>query len=339
MLKNLKMQPVCSCVFVLTLAATSLTMPTGILAEPSKSATSQPSTQSAEQPFEPLFSISVDGKKGYIDKTGKVVIEPRFGMVQRLFDGRLAMACRPDRLSMGYIDRKGDWAIEPRYGDAHSFKEGLAAVRIDGEFGFIDETGRVVITPQYDCVGWFYQGVARVGVESWSSLIKRQVADVGTTCNWVYIDKKGRRISKARAEKQREQAEQWELKPKEKDGRYGLIDRDGNWTLPPTLVHIRAFHGGRAAARSNNGWGHIDETGKLVIAVQYEFVEDYVADSNVSVVKQGGKWGMINDSGDWIVKPRFSWSNGIQHGLWSVVLDGKAGYIDLSGNWVWEPTN
>ena len=63
----------------------------------------------------PLFSVREDGKFGYIDKTGKLV-------------------------------------IPPMYDEAYDFNEGLAKVEIGGKAGFIDTTGKVVIPPQYDRV-------------------------------------------------------------------------------------------------------------------------------------------------------------------------------------------
>ena len=46
----------------------------------------------------------------------------------------------------GFIDKIGKVVIEPKYPDAESFSEGLARVLKD-KFGFIDKTGKVVIEP------------------------------------------------------------------------------------------------------------------------------------------------------------------------------------------------
>ena len=62
-----------------------------------------------------LLSIKKDGKWGYMDKTGKVVIEPQFDGVRL-------------------------------------FSEGLANVWIGDKEGYIDKTGKIVINPQFDFV-------------------------------------------------------------------------------------------------------------------------------------------------------------------------------------------
>ena len=66
----------------------------------------------------PLFPVIQNGKWGYIDRTGKIVIPP-------LFDG------------------------------TGGFSEGLANVKIGDKWGFIDKTGRYVIKPQFDGAGIF----------------------------------------------------------------------------------------------------------------------------------------------------------------------------------------
>ena len=76
------------------------------------------------------FVINGEGKVGYIDKTGKLVIPYQYGTVE---------------------------------GDAADFSEGLAWVSNgDGKIGYIDKTGKLVIPYQYSRAGDFSEGLARV---------------------------------------------------------------------------------------------------------------------------------------------------------------------------------
>src|SRR5688572_25841224 len=48
----------------------------------------------------------------------------------------------------GYIDRAGQVVIKAQFDRAERFSEGRAAVAINDKYGFIDETGRVVVAPR-----------------------------------------------------------------------------------------------------------------------------------------------------------------------------------------------
>jgi len=63
----------------------------------------------------------------------------------------------------GYIDHSGKTIIEARFDNTSGFSEGLAAVLIDGKWGYIDTTGKMVIEPQpWQEAGEFHNGLARV---------------------------------------------------------------------------------------------------------------------------------------------------------------------------------
>ena len=66
----------------------------------------------------------------------------------------------------GFIDKNGKVVIEPQFDDTYPFSEGLAMVEKDGKRGYIDKSGKVVIEPQFDEVGDFSEGLAGVAIES-----------------------------------------------------------------------------------------------------------------------------------------------------------------------------
>jgi len=47
----------------------------------------------------------------------------------------------------GYIDKTGNVIIESQFDSAWDFSEGLARVSIEGKYGYIDDTGEYVISP------------------------------------------------------------------------------------------------------------------------------------------------------------------------------------------------
>lgn len=118
---------------------------------------------------EGLAAVQINGKVGYIDKTGNCVIPPKYDNEGysiradwRDFSENLA-AVRING-KFGYIDKTGNWVIPPRYDFVQRFSDGLAAVYINRKFGYIDRTGNQIISPQYDYVEdhGFSEGVAYV---------------------------------------------------------------------------------------------------------------------------------------------------------------------------------
>jgi hypothetical protein len=109
---------------------------------------------------EGLAAVNVDGKWGYIDKTGQIVIEPKFDR-PGVFSGGLARVTIGKK--RGYIRRNGEYAIEPRFFTAGTFHEGLAFVSEDGSKSCcIDETGDVVFELKSGFPKRFYCGLAPV---------------------------------------------------------------------------------------------------------------------------------------------------------------------------------
>lgn len=62
----------------------------------------------------------------------------------------------------GYIDQTGKEVINPQFKSAGQFSEGLAAVRLNGTYGYIDKLGSFIIKPQYDFALPFQSGQAKV---------------------------------------------------------------------------------------------------------------------------------------------------------------------------------
>src|SRR6516225_80814 len=76
-----------------------------------------------------LFPVRVKGKYGYIDKTGKMVIQPTYAGAQRFSDGLAAVQLQPPPAGkVGYIDETGKMVIPPQFETADPFSEGRAPV-------------------------------------------------------------------------------------------------------------------------------------------------------------------------------------------------------------------
>ena len=126
----------------------------------------EPQYESAGDFSEGRACVAVGDKHGYIDKTGRWVLELPKGTVARTdwsaFSAGLAAVWQGEKA--GYIDRHGTMVIAPQFFDARPFAEGLAAVckASGGLWGYIDKKGTMVIAPQFGQAEPFHRGVARV---------------------------------------------------------------------------------------------------------------------------------------------------------------------------------
>ena len=81
-------------------------------------------------------------------------------------EGLVAVRIGGDAGKYGWIDKTGKYVINPQFDYATGFLEGLACVRIGdrntGKYGYIDKTGKYVIKPQFDHATKLFEGLARV---------------------------------------------------------------------------------------------------------------------------------------------------------------------------------
>jgi serine/threonine protein kinase len=102
------------------------------------------------------------GKYGFRNEFKRVVIEPKYEDAQLSFLNNKLAAVKLNG-KWGYIDRSGKEVIPFKFDEAWFFSQGLAAVKSNDKWGFIDENGVLVIPYKYS-MGAFFEsdGYAKV---------------------------------------------------------------------------------------------------------------------------------------------------------------------------------
>lgn len=114
---------------------------------------------------EGLAAAKLDGRMGYIDTRGAWVIPPQFAFTYGFSEG-LAWTQREEGGKYGAIDCAGRWVIEPTFTEMpQPFSEGRAIVKIDGKYGYVDRTGQLVIPARYGKPHKFTGGAAQVHLD------------------------------------------------------------------------------------------------------------------------------------------------------------------------------
>jgi hypothetical protein len=158
------------------------------------------SVQAQQPQREPsgLSPIEKNGKYGFADKSGKLVIEPQYELAYEFSEGLAAVRINN---KFGFIDQTGKFVIEPKYSLTTDFSDGLASVaigRYPGKWGYIDKLGKLVIPIRYDYALEFSEGLAAVKVgELWGYIDKagkfsEGLAPVSVGGKWGYVDRVGK---------------------------------------------------------------------------------------------------------------------------------------------------
>ena len=120
----------------------------------------------------------------------------------------------------------------------------------------------------------------------------------------------------------------------------GYIDKTGALVIAPQFSLAWNFSGGLARVEVREKMIYINKQGKTVFTIPNGFWADQFSEglANVSIRNGSGAeaWGYINRKGDFVIKPQFEKAEPFYQGLAQVFLNGQAGYIDKSGQFVWK---
>lgn len=282
---------------------------------------------------------------GYIDRTGKMVISPKY-----LASGNFSQGLAPVKFTnqkYGFIDRGGKTVIAAKYDLASGFVDGLAIVQIDGKMGAIDRRGKLVIQPVYSNAAWEFQ----------AGLLAVKQGNL-----WGFVDKQGQMVIKPQfVDPQLSQLGEEEvdiarfylhrfsdgLAAVTRDGvNYGYINNQGEMVIPPMFKYARAFTEGLGLVQTQTGtWGFIDRTGKIVTSLSIsentqvaEVAILSILSEGLAGVKIGAKWGFVDRQGNQIIPPQFDNIYPFSEGLAGVVVKGKYGFINRQGKMIIPPT-
>jgi len=206
--------------------------------------------------------VKVGKQVFFIDASGSTVLKPQVSSIDSFSEG-LAVASKGGSKKLGYVNKKGEFVIEPRFNFAYSFSEGKASVcktKI-GECGYINKDGKIVIKQSLDGARKFVNGLAPAKTGGFNG-------------QWGYVDAKGKFV----VEPQFEQAMPFSeglaaVRTTIKKSKYviekniwGYINREGKWIIEPKYESTQGFMGGLAPVQHPSGWKFIDKKGETAFS-------------------------------------------------------------------------
>lgn len=306
--------------------------------------------------------VKIGEEWGFIDVNGNVIIDPCLSSPCKFNNGLLPAN---DNGLWGYLDPDGNWAVEPQFVIALPFSEGFATVGLMDEnlthpvYSIINHTGRTITKFNDGCgrgrpfnkgvaiVGWdnqLYAVVDRTGTKVFDTQFENYNGDessgqfifdglmaVKSEGKWGFIDRAGEWIIKA----QFEDSDYFHnrLCSVKKDGKWGVIDTTGKWVVEPKYEWYVRFNDGLASVDMDGGYGYINTKGETVIEGRFIVAHDFY--NGVAQVLTGDGWGLIDKEGNWILEPTYQEMRDFTQGLAAVQIDDTNwGYIDTTGKLV-----
>lgn len=292
-----------------------------------------------------LFVVIVNDKCGYIDRTGNIVIEPRFHGADQFSEGLASVAVSDNGYAQGYIDETGKIVIKPQFDIAGRFSEGVAPVGFEESrtdlfglayrWGYIDQAGRYLVEPKYSSAFGFSEGLA---------VVKEPDGD------YYFINKAGQAAIPQRFKYAGSFSDG--LACVMIGGKYGFIDKSGQVIIKPQFSSPGTFSEGLALVRVGGNiieyspslrmtlppggrYVYIDKTGNALIRLPAEvenaqpFSEGLAA---IEVKKEDGRLcGYIGQSGETLIEPKFGGCKRFSDGMAMVTHEGKIQYVDKEG--------
>jgi len=261
-----------------------------------------------------------------LSKTGEVIADSlMYDDVTKFVEGKSVVN---SGFLFGYIDKSGKLVIDPIYESARSFSDGIAMVQKKGKYGFIDHDNNQVIPIEYDKI-WYpesgmirYKKDGKYGFIDFSS--KKEVfkgfasatdfqerkAIVNDGNNYLLLDKMGNKKQLPFTYVDVGGEGKWIYAA---DARFGFLNNDGSVLCLPQYDLLMRYRDGRAGFAINDVWGYLDETGTIIIPSQYPLVWDFVNGYARIIGKYG--FGFIDKNGYEVLPPRYMEVRDFSEGL------------------------
>lgn len=308
---------------------------------------------------------------GYIDKTGHAVT-PLFYLDADWFSEGLAAV--KGLSGYGYIDRTGKTVIPMKYCYADQFYNGIAIVGTDDKVidkdhhvfkGFIiDKQGNIKKELGYISGSWntdvieiYDENGAKLSLDENYNVIGKLANDkvyAGPFINGIaraymeydseyYINKSGEPAFSGTFYRATDFSEGLAAVEPSNSSGWGYIDEKGNFVIPPLYYDAHPFGEGLAIL---SDIAIIDKQGNEVGRVNWPKVDGVVTPEGsfsdglciVDVrIHMRHRYGYMDTTGKMAIDAKFDEVTPFRNGIAQVRIDGKIGYIEKTGKYIWGP--
>jgi|GEM_PF-3492773 len=219
---------------------------------------------------------------GLIDTAGKLILPVEYKRIELGYNNKwIRLVGGEGREKFGFMDYNGKILIKPIYDEIRDFKDGLAAVRLNGKYGLMNESEKFIIPAEYDELYTFWH---------------YQLVEVQKGLKKGFLDMKGNIVVPM----------EYDEIDRGKDGY--LFKKDNKWGMMNTKLKVlQTFNYDEVKSVSNCyavslqlKWGLMSADGKLITPIKYDRID---GGSNAMArgfadVKLDGKWLIVDHYGN-----------------------------------------
>lgn len=119
------------------------------------------------------------------------------------------------------------------------------------------------------------------------------------------------------------------LFPSIKSGKYGFINKNGNWAIAYRFDAVNPFSEGLAAVKSMGKWGYVNQQDQVVIDPEFDSVGKF--SKGFAVVKKNGESHLINCSGEILQGKKYDQILSLPDNYYLTEIAGYYGLINANG--------
>ncbi|MCU0434203.1 MAG: WG repeat-containing protein [Bacteroidia bacterium] len=279
--------------------------------------------------------VTSGGSNIIIDKSGKTIgsIRTASSEVFKASCGRIRF--RAPNGKYGYCDKSGNVVVQPQFEAADDYVFNRAIVEMNGRYGLIDREGQWVAQPEWVFIyslgdGFFH--VKELSKDAPADTLEQTLGYLRTGISTAgaggVIDTNGRRILPVAFD------EIYYLQPGyfsvEAGGYTGCFKTSGELVYKPLSTSYIYFYQGRTAVKEDSGMGMIDNKGRYIVKPQYDSIG--IMYNGFAVMSRAGKFGVLDSTGNVIIAPAYDEVQPVVNGFAVFKQKNKYGYLTLKGS-------
>lgn len=295
--------------------------------------------------FEDGFATVVKGEKKFrIDKTGKKVKQQKPETKAGYFnsDDRLVSRTIPKNISfhnyvklrsqqkeLGVITPELDKYVPQKYQRAWLLSPSLIKVQKGNRLGVIDTNGIEIVPVRYKTIERLSNNLTRTPLLNDLFKVSHQ-KEHHENIKWKLIYSSGEVFSNQLFE------EAYSFTPEliyvNRKGKYGLLDMNGHYVIPPKYDQLKKFSVKTLLVKKDNFFYLTDFNGELVSSHRFRYIDYIINHLGIARAQIEGKWGWFNSTGDIVIAPVYDELLYFKDGICSAKKNGRWGAIDMHGN-------